>query len=215
MMFNPSRIESVLYILILIPTLYCLYRGAPFVPTHMAQVKRMLSAVPLKKGMKVVDLGSGDGRLVHWASIKYGANATGYEFSPLVFAWSKLLQIGWMLKGSRAHILWRNFWTQDLSDVDVVVCYLLTGTMERMEKELMPQLKDGAWIISNAFQFKDLKAVKVLPRSESQRLGRVWVYRVSKTKARPPRIKKSNQKTKNAPRLAPNSSRKKTVQSSR
>ncbi len=214
-MFNLSRIESVLYILILFPTLYCLYRGAPFVPTHMNQVKRMLSAVPLKKGMKVVDLGSGDGRLVHWASLQYGADATGYEFSPLVFAWSKLLQIGWMLKGSRARILWRNFWTQDLSNVDVVVCYLLTGTMERMEKELMPQLKDGTWIISNAFQFKNLKAIKVLPRSESQRLGRVWVYRVSKAKVSPVRIKKTNPKVKKQPQSVPSSNRQKSVRSPR
>ena len=190
---NMERIEIIIFIGLLLPTIYSLARGAPFVLTPMTQVNRMLKAVPMKPGMTLVDLGSGDGRLVHTASIQYGVKAIGYEFSPMVYAWSKFIQPYFMWKGSRAKVLWRNFWTQDLSQVDVVVCYLLTNTLERMEKNLIPSLKPGTWIVSNAFQIKSLKPVKVLDRDRNLGIGRVWVYRVPTAATKALSNKESNQ----------------------
>lgn len=160
--------------LMVIPTVYSMITGAPFVPTEMRQVRRMLEAAGLKKGMIVYDLGSGDGRLVHTAAREYGARGIGYEFSPFVWLWAKFLSLFWR---SKAELRFGNFWKADLSDADVIVCYLLPHSMERMKKDLLPQLKPGALIVSHAFRIHGLEPWKELPRNREERLGPIWIYK--------------------------------------
>lgn len=171
--------QLIVYIILLIPTCYAMIVGAPFVPTDMEQVERMLKTANLKPGMKVYDLGSGDGRLVHKAAKQYGAKAVGYEFSPLVWTWAKLIAPFWR---SSAQIKFANFWKQDLSDADVIFCYLLTHSMNRMKTDLLPQLKPGALIVSHAFRIEGLKPWKKLPRLTEKKLGPVWIYKKTREK---------------------------------
>lgn len=170
-----SLLEILGYAVLIIPTTYAMIAGAPFVPTEMVQVERMLTAVELKPGMKVYDLGSGDGRLVHKAAKDYGANAVGYEFSPLVWAWAKFLSLFWWR--SKAKLKFGNFWKKDLSDADVIFCYLLTHSMKRMKEHLLPQLKPGALIVSHAFVIEGVEPWKKLPRLKDQKLGPIWIYK--------------------------------------
>lgn len=134
----------------------------------------MLEAAHIKKGTKVYDLGCGDGRLVHIASKKYGAEAVGYEYSPFVFIWAKLISIFWR---SEAKILYRNFWNENVSDANVIFCYLLPHSMEKFKKLILPQLKKGTLIISHAFAIPDLPPLQILERDREKKLGRVLVYK--------------------------------------
>ena len=189
-----STLEWFLIILLLIPTLYAMVKGAPFVPTPMPQVRRMLSAANLKPGMVVYDLGAGDGRLVHTAAKLYKAKAIGYELSPVVWAWSIVLSCFWW---SSAKLRFGNFWTKDISDADVIVCYLLPPAMENLKKKLLPQLKPGALLVSHAFEIPGWKAHKCLERNREEKLAPVWIYRIEEEKplrarkASPSRAKKS------------------------
>lgn len=149
--------------------------SAPFVPTRIDQVDRMLSAVQLKPGMTLYDLGSGDGRLVHKAAKQYGANSIGYEYSPMVWLWSKFLGLFWR---SGAKLKYGNFWKKNISDADVIVCYLLPKAMKRMKEEIFPKLKPGTFIISHAFRIPDFPHVKRLPRNHSKKLAPVWIYKI-------------------------------------
>lgn len=169
-----STFEIVLMTLMVIPTVYSMITGAPFVPTEMRQVRRMLKAAELKKGQVVYDLGSGDGRLVHTASREYGAKGIGYELSPFVWIWAKFLSLFWR---SKAELRFGNFWKADLSDADVIVCYLLPHSMERMKTDLIPNLKPGAIIVSHAFRIHGLTPWKALPRIREERLGPIWIYK--------------------------------------
>jgi SAM-dependent methyltransferase len=175
------QIQIVILVLLMIPTLYAMLDGAPFVPTEMEQVNRMLKAANLKPGMKVYDLGSGDGRLVYKASKDYGAKGVGYEFSPLVWALSKFLSLFWR---SEAKLKFGNFWKKDLSDADVIFCYLLTHSMVRMQKIIWPTLKPGTLVVSNAFVMKDLKPWKKIPRDADRKLGPIWIYKKEAPKKR-------------------------------
>lgn len=175
-----SLLEILGYAILIIPTCYAMIAGAPFVPTEMVQVKRMLKAAGLKKGMKVYELGSGDGRLVHHAAKDYGVQAVGYEFSPLVWLWSKFLSLFWWR--TSAKLKFGNFWKKDFSDADVIFCYLLTHSMKRMKDQLIPQLKPGALIVSNAFIIEGVEPWKKLPRIREQKLGPIWIYKKTEPK---------------------------------
>lgn len=177
---NLSLLEIIAYTILIVPTVYAMIAGAPFLPTEMAQVDRMLKAVELKPGMKVYDLGSGDGRLVHKAAQLYKVQAVGYEFSPLVWAWAKCLSL--FFWHSSAVLKFGDFWKQDLSDADVIFCYLLNHSMDRMKTHLIPQLKPGALIVSHAFEIHGLEPWKELPRLPDQKLGPIRIYKKQGTK---------------------------------
>src|SRR4026207_951045 len=58
---------------------------APYFPTPETIVQKMLQLGGLKAGEKMVDLGSGDGRLVILAAEKCHANAVGVELNKELF----------------------------------------------------------------------------------------------------------------------------------
>ena len=67
-----------------------LFLGVPFLPTHKKQALKMLELAGLKPGMKVIDLGSGAGRLLFLAASQ-GATAVGYELNPFLVLWTRLV----------------------------------------------------------------------------------------------------------------------------
>ncbi|MBI2010780.1 MAG: SAM-dependent methyltransferase [Candidatus Colwellbacteria bacterium] len=144
------------------------YRGAPFVPTPTRTIEKMIDLAEVKPGEKAVDLGSGDGRMVI-ALAKAGAEAHGYEVNPLLVFWSrrKIKQAG--LK-NKAFIHRKSFWSVDLSDFNVITLYGVSLMMKRLEKKLDQELKDGARIVSFAFDFP-------VWRPEKKENG-VYLYRI-------------------------------------
>src|SRR3954465_11346120 len=57
---------------------------APYYPTPLIVVEKMLKLGGLKPGEKMFDLGSGDGRIVIMAAKKFKADATGVEFDDVL-----------------------------------------------------------------------------------------------------------------------------------
>ncbi len=172
--------ESVLMAIVLIPTLMALLWGAPWVPTPMDRVKKMLHLAQVKPGEKVVDLGCGDGRLVHHASRHHQAEALGLELSPFIYMMAKTIQPYHILKGSKAEVKFRNFYNCDLSDTDVIVCYLMPHAMKRMQKKFKKELKPGARIISYAFKMPEEwgEPIHHEPRIPEKKFSPIWVYKV-------------------------------------
>lgn len=131
---------------------------APYVPSAKEKVKKMIKLAEINKGMKVYDLGAGNGILINEAA-KQGADAIGYEISfPLVAYYFLRRKMG-IVKGK---LLWGNFFTKDVSDADIIFCYLLPHTMGVFHKKIYPNLKKGTKIIANAFPIKDLEPNKVV-----------------------------------------------------
>eukprot|EP00434_Breviolum_minutum_P001025 symbB.v1.2.000899.t1/scaffold27.1/size414596/7 len=74
-------------------------------------------------GLRLVDFGSGDGRIVAWAA-KKGMHATGYELNPYLVLWSRLRCWRSLRQApGSGQLLWANAWSADLRDVDVVTVY--------------------------------------------------------------------------------------------
>lgn len=63
--------------------------GAPFVPSTQKTSECMIALSGCKAGENIIDLGSGDGRLVRLAAAK-GAHALGVEINPFLVWYSGL-----------------------------------------------------------------------------------------------------------------------------
>jgi SAM-dependent methyltransferase len=168
---NPFAV--ILAILIIIPTVIAMVTGAPFVPTPMPRVKKMLQLAKIKKGEKVYDIGCGDGRMVYLAAKEYGANAVGFELSPLVFLLAKVRQFFWR---SKAKIFFTDFRAQNLGDADVIVCYLMPDSLARLQEKLDKELKKGTRVVSYAFSIGTWKVNHREERDKENNLAPIWVY---------------------------------------
>ena len=124
----------------------------PFLPVHKKQAKKMMELAKIKPGMKVVDLGSGAGRLLFLAAGN-GATAIGYELNPFLFWWTKLIII---LKNRRGQVevKLQSIYEADISAADVVFTFLSPNHMKKLETKLLSEMKPGALVVSYAFSLK-------------------------------------------------------------
>ena len=132
-----------------------LFWGAINVPSQPGTVEKMIELSGAGPGKKAVDLGCGEGRLVI-ALAKAGAEAHGFEINPFLVrrAKEKIKQEG---LDDKAFVYLKNLWKQDLSDFDVVTIYAMKHMMNPLGKKLQKELKSGAKVVSNHFQFKNWK----------------------------------------------------------
>jgi len=128
-------------------------RGASFVPTTEDRVEKMVKISKVQPGEKVIDLGSGDGRVLI-AFAKAGALTHGYEINPLLV----LLSL-WRIRRAgvygRAFVHWGDFWKVDFSTYEVITVFGIGYIMQKLARKLRKELKPNARVISNAFPFPD------------------------------------------------------------
>jgi len=126
---------------------------APYVPTPQVTVDEMLRVANVGPQDVVVDLGSGDGRIVITAAQKFGARGFGVELD-----WRLNLQAqeNARLEGveNRVKFLEQDLFKTDLSEATVVTTYLLQFMMLRLRTVLLG-LKPGTRIVSHDFDFGD------------------------------------------------------------
>ena len=147
-------------------------KGAPWVPTRMKKVRYMLSLADIQPDEVLYDLGCGDGRFIVKAARKFGVKAVGIEINLLLYLWCQLIITILRLR-RRVKIIYGNFFKCNLSNADVVICYLLPETNNRLEDKLIKELKPTARVISNSFVFNKLPVV-----NEDIDEG-IFVYKVS------------------------------------
>lgn len=129
----------------------------PFVTTSSDSLKTIL-AFAGKPGQRVVDLGSGDGRVV-LEFAKAGFQVTGFEIKPELVerANQRIVEAGLQ---DYAQVLLKDFWTVTLSPFAIVYVYGMSTIMGRLEQKLEAEVKPGAKVISNVFRFPHWKVKK-------------------------------------------------------
>lgn len=123
-----------------------------WVPTPDAVVERMLDLVELRAGERLVDLGSGDGKIAI-AAARRGARARGIEYNPDLVALS--------LRNARAAGVAVDFqqgdiFQVDFRDADIVTLYLLPTLNERLRPILL-DMKPGTRVASHQFGMGEWK----------------------------------------------------------
>jgi hypothetical protein len=93
--------------------------------------------------------------LIITAARHYGARAVGIEIDPLRYLWCQIRITILGLRG-RVCVVYGSFYRQDLSDADVVTCYLLQSTNEKLERKFKQELCPSTRVVSNSFTFPGL-----------------------------------------------------------
>jgi hypothetical protein len=133
-------------------------KGAPFINSKKKSIDAMLALADVRPGVVSIDIGSGSGPVV-MAFARAGARASGCEINLLLVLWSRLRIWIAGLSGN-ATVRWGNLWREDLSRFEIVSVYGIPFIMTDLEKKLILELKPGAKVISNSFQFPNLPIVK-------------------------------------------------------
>ena len=128
--------------------------GAPFVPTPLPVVERMLELAKVTPGDVVYDLGSGDGRVVITAAQRYGARGVGIELNPV---WVRDARRFAEALGVTDKVTFRieDLFTTDLREATVVTLYLYPAMNRKLAPRLLAELSPGARIVSHEYGIGD------------------------------------------------------------
>lgn len=150
---------------------------APYYPTPEFVVEKMLKMADLKKGEKLFDLGSGDGRIVIIGAEKFGANSVGVELDPDLWKKSseKIRTLGLQ---NLARIIQGDFLVQDYTSADVVTLYLLPATNTLLKPLLEKQLKKGTRVVAHDFEVAGWKSERTMVIDDDSEGGHtLYLYR--------------------------------------
>ena len=150
---------AIVTVILMISILWTNWIGAPWFPTSMSKVHKMLQLANVGPDDVLYDLGCGDGRIITTAARKYGVRAVGIEIDPLRYVWCQFLITILGLRG-RVQIIYGNFFNQDISEADIVTCYLLPDTNVKLEDKLVHELDSDCRIVSHDFIFPTLQFLK-------------------------------------------------------
>ena len=123
---------------------------APYVPTPAAMVEAMLKLASVGSNDYVIDLGSGDGRIVIAAAKQFGARGFGVDINAdLVRGANESAARGGV--ADRARFYQRDLYQTDLREATVVTLYLLPAMLEKLEPKLLAELSPETRIISHDY----------------------------------------------------------------
>jgi predicted RNA methylase len=143
---------------------------APFVPSPIPVIQRMLELAELKPGEVLFDLGAGDGRSVIMAAKAFSARAVGVELREDL-AKKALSTIHDNGLADRVTIVNGDMFTVNLTSADVVFLYLTTSANEKIRPKLETELKKGVRVVSHDYEIVGWKPEKVENFCENPQLG--------------------------------------------
>jgi len=128
----------------------------PFITTPGEVVERMLELAGTGSGDLVVDLGSGDGRIVIIAAQKYGARGLGIELDQRLVEKSRDNARAANV-ADRVRFVQGDVLAAEISQATVVTVYLLPSLMGQLQPRFIGELKPGTRIVSHAFSMAGWK----------------------------------------------------------
>lgn len=131
------------------------YFDVPFVPTPYVVIEEMLRLARVTPQDFVMDLGSGDGRVLITAAQRYGARGMGVDLDGDLVAQS-LESAAAAGLAERVTFLQQDLFKTDFSRATVITMYLLPGVMMRLQPRLL-ELKPGTRLVSHDFRLGDWK----------------------------------------------------------
>ena len=129
------------------------HAGAPYVPTPPSVVDVMLELAGVGPQDYVIDLGSGDGRIVIAAAKKRGARGFGVEIDGAL-VWDARRQAQREGVAGRVEFKEENLFFIDLAPATVVTLYLYPRLLMQLRPRLFSELKPGVRVVSHDFDME-------------------------------------------------------------
>ncbi|MEO6165045.1 MAG: class I SAM-dependent methyltransferase [Candidatus Binatia bacterium] len=129
----------------------------PYVPTPQIVVDEMLKMAGVTDKDFVIDLGSGDGRMIITAASSFKANGLGVDID------ANLVELATRharneAVGDRAKFIEQDMFKADISKATVVTLYVLPDFMEKLRPKLLRELKPGARIVAHDYYMSEWPA---------------------------------------------------------
>ncbi|CAL8313888.1 ATP synthase subunit C lysine N-methyltransferase [Gadus morhua] len=141
----------------------------PFVPATTTQVENVLKVLRTRSGT-LVDIGSGDGRIVI-AAAKRGFHASGFELNPWLVWYSRYR--AWregVHHSTSFHI--SDLWKVSFAEYSNVVIFGVPQMMDQLELKLSSDLQSTARVVACRFPFPSW----VPDQMAGEGIDTVWVY---------------------------------------
>jgi hypothetical protein len=130
--------------------------GGPYVPTPQKVVEAMLDLAAVRSNDFVMDLGSGDGRIVLTAATRHRASGMGVDIDQELVdranASAKKLGVA-----DRVLFLKQDVNVADFKRATVLTLYLLPGMMSALRPKFLKDLRPGTRIVSHDFDLGEWK----------------------------------------------------------
>ena len=129
----------------------------PFVPTPQATVEAMLRVANVGPNDFVIDLGSGDGRILITAARLHGARGFGVDINPerVKEGTENAKSAG---VSARVQFFQKNLYSTSIAEATVVTMYLLPRVNLELRPRLLAELKPGTRVVSHDFDMGDWQA---------------------------------------------------------
>nr|XP_030712422.1 ATP synthase subunit C lysine N-methyltransferase isoform X2 [Globicephala melas] len=144
----------------------------PFVPATAKQIENVVKMLRCRRG-PLVDIGSGDGRIVI-AAAKEGFTAVGYELNPWLVWYSRYCARREGVQASAKFYI-SDLWKVTFSQYSNVVVFGVPQMMLQLEKKLELELEDEARVIACRFPFPHWTPAQVT----GEGIDTVWAYDAS------------------------------------
>ncbi len=149
---------------------YCqfLQPGAVYFPSRLEAVHRAIKLAKVKEGETVIDLGSGDGRvLIEFA--QRGVYGIGYEINPWL-VWISRRKIDKAGLSQFIKIKWKSMWQADFSKAQIVYLYQFPEFMNRLYKKI---ISAGVKIrlVTNDYAITEAKVKKTVGKMNLYLIG--------------------------------------------
>jgi hypothetical protein len=144
--------------------------AGPYVPSPDSAVSTMLREAKVGPDDFLIDLGSGDGKIVRTAAKVFGARGLGVEIQePLVALSNELAkQEG---TADRVKFVRQDLFKTDLSQATVVTLYLLPDTVNLLKDKLLNELRPGARVVAHDYGLAGWIAQKVVELEDPEKIA--------------------------------------------
>jgi len=150
LVFSIAMFLMTMYILLL--TYSLVSWELPYVPTMRNARKVLKEYLHITKHDKVLDLGSGLGRMVLFFS-QYPIEVTGIEQRWYLYLVSKMRLFFHFFKKAKTHFVKGDFFKQSLKSYTIIYAFHIPRLIAKLAPVLEPQLQKGQVLISYKFPY--------------------------------------------------------------
>lgn len=111
---------------------FVVFVGPPYLPTLRKQIDAGLDLLDLKEGETLLELGSGDGRVM-LAAAKRGLKVVGIELNPILVLTSYLVTFRYR---SQVRIIWGSYWGAPWPRADAIFTFMLPRYMGKLDERI-------------------------------------------------------------------------------